>query len=264
MTSSPVDVPETGRAALRARIARGRRKKFLILAIAALGLLATVLGVSFTADTGTATATIDGSTGNTSLVYTNTPSALNQTGVNWVYGSGTVANTPGTPAAGTAITGVAAEAPALAAATVGSNGNVRYPGDVALIDATTGTTPAGGNIIVSAYLTNAAAFAVVYPTFALPVELYCKSGSATVIGWPTGGTEGTPTGYSSLQALNASTTETYLTDAQPSLSWSVTTGTTKYCEVAIDQGGTYYAASSSTTTVPQIYVTAQTAGAVGS
>jgi len=34
--------------------------------------------------------------------------------------------------------------------------------------------------------------------------------------------------------------------------------------VAMDAGGSYYASSSSTTTLPQIYVTAQTAGAVGS
>jgi hypothetical protein len=263
MTSSSVDVPETGHAALRARIARGRRKKFLILAIAALGLLATVLGVSFTADTGTATANIAGTTGNTSLVYTSgLPSGLTAGGKDWVYG---LAATTGSPTGTSAITQVAPEPPSLAAATVGANGNVKYPGDVALIDATSTTTPQGGNIIVSAYLTNAAAFAAVYPTFALPVELYCTTATGTTtiqLNWATGGTEATPTGVTSL--TNSAGGETYLTDAQPSLSWSVNVGTNSYCEVAMDAGGAYYASSSSTTTLPQIYVTAQTAGAVGS
>jgi hypothetical protein len=227
MTSSSVDVPGDGRAALRARLARGRRKKFVILAIAAVAVLSTVLGVSFTADTGTATATLDTSQlGAATLVYSQGTTLTTLEGDNVVWDHGNTA-------------------PKIAQVTVGQNGSVTTAGDIAFVDATTAGTPAGGHIDISAYVTNAAAFSAPYPTFSLPVELYCKAataGSPPTLTWSGATQVGGPT---------------YITDAQPSASWSVAPAANYFCEVTMETGGSFYTAATSTVT-PSIYVTAQT------
>jgi hypothetical protein len=241
MSTITPDLPLHGRLGVRTRLLRGRRKKFLILAVTSLAVLATALGVAFTADTGVSTLSI--SAGPTShFVY--------------MAGSSLPANITGTAStAGSAWKFGTASAPTTAVSpsfvpSPGNAGTVTTHGDVAFIDARTANTNAS-NLILNVYIANLGALVKNYSSFAWPLELYTGTVSNGAVTW------------------SAPSTATYLTDTSGVVSFDVTTGANTVYELALTQigdtpagGGSFFAlgtAGANGSYGPQFYVTSDEA-----
>lgn len=218
------------------------RRRFLILSIAALAVLATALGVSFTADTGVTTITGVTSGGTSALVYTPTygspgslPAAITAGGANgWKYGTGTSTSTPTTPTFSTIVAGTAAK--------------VTGSGDVALIDA---TDTSSNDLLVTVYITNMQALGLTYNSYSLPIRIYSGTASTGSITW----------GASPVTDANGlDTSTTYLTNTAGFETFKVATGSSKYYEVTLDSGGSLYpfqTGASGAATAPALYITSQ-------
>jgi len=210
-----------------------RRKHFLIGSGVAFAGLAAVMTVSFTAASGSVTIPTTTSSPSNTLVQTGTLSFI--AGMDWESG------------------GTTKTSPAIAAP-VGSSGSVTTAGDLAMVKATGTTTEQ-----ISVYLSNAAAYSKVVPSFALPVELMCATATSSGSSFASWGTWNAPT---------TTSTPSYITNAQPSMSWTVQQGPEKYCEVSLGGVGTglgtaipgaiYLLKATTTNDKPQFYITATT------
>jgi hypothetical protein len=219
-----------------ARQFRVRRRRFLVVAIAALVAVGAALGVSFTADTGTTDVTITpGTTG--SLVYAS--GATLPTGFTFKKsGTGTAGAPAWSPVAGSA-------------------GSVTTPGDLAVIDARTASAGGASNLTVTVYVTNLAALQKDYSSFAWPVRIY--SGTFTAAG--------PSTVWSSTYIAN--TDKSYLTNTGGYLTFTVPTAADATAgnvlgvtigDVGSTSSGSFYTTSTTASggsLSPQFFITAQ-------
>lgn len=218
------------------------RKRFLVVSVAALAVLGTSLGVSFTADTGVTQVTAANTGGALPLVWSagygtagGLPTAVTGAGTaGWKYGTGTP-STPGTPGWPTVVAGQA--------------GSVSSSGDVAMIDATDTTA---NYLLVTVYITNMKELALTYNSYSLPIRVYAPtsfaSGSVT---W---------SGTAATDANSINTGNTYLTNNQGYETFKLATGTGKYYAITLDAGGAYYpyqTGAANAATTPAFYITAQ-------
>ena len=228
--------------AVGSRSARTKtRRRFLVLSIAVLAILATVLGVSFTADTGVTSVTAATTGGTSSLVYTPTygtagglPTALDTVG--WKDAAGAAPTTPVSPTLPTIVAGTAA--------------TVSTSGDVAVIDA---TDTSSSYLLVTVYVTNMQALGLTYNSYSLPVRLYAVSydSGTSAYSWPSS---------PATDANGVDTSSTYLTNTAGYETFKLATGANKYYEITLDSGGSLYPYQTGATdadTSPTFYVTAQ-------
>lgn len=228
------------------------RKRFLVVSVAALAVLGTSLGVSFTADTGVTqiTATIAGS--NLPLIWSadyattaangGLPVAITGNATaGWMHGttiaSPAVSSRPTAPGWGTVVTNVA--------------GTIATSGDVAVIDA---TTTSSSYLLVTIYITNMHELSQTYNSYALPIRVYSGTGSAASSASVTWGA--TPV----LDANQVDSGSTYLTNNSGYETFKLPTGTNKYYEITLDAGGSYFpyqATPSGVSNTPALYITAQ-------
>lgn len=208
------------------------RRRFLILSVAALAVLATALGISFTADTGVSTITASAaSTG--SLVY----SAGSYDG-----SSVTLPSTDGTV---TWLKGGAQipTAPVFNTIVAGTPTSVKTQGDVAVVNADTGTGITASNVLVTIYVTNMQNLAATYSSYALPVQIY---GDTVATGK-----------FSAWNTASPLESGTYLTNTSGYETFTLPTGAGKYYEITLDSGGSLYPFSTSGDLAPSFYITAQ-------
>lgn len=186
-----------------------------MVSIAALAVLAAALGVSYLADTGTASLSVTGGSNNFVYPVANTnsvPSAVAAlkytaaTGIN-VSHVFTAATVPGwTPVAGSA-------------------GSVTTAGDLALVDATT----VANAIVLNVYVTNLSALQQDYSSYSLSINVYsCASTCTTSAAW-------------SQDATVLASAPTYLTNSSGVVTLRLPTG--KYYDIAMDTGGALYCIS---------------------
>jgi hypothetical protein len=208
-----------------------RQRRFLLVMIPGLAVLAVAMGVSFLGNTGTTSAAVSASSSNFIFPVAATnhlPSAVD--GLQY------------TPAANISTATINTAVTPSWAPTAQSAGSVTTAGDLALIDATI----ASNGLTVSVYVTNLPGLQQDYSSLALPVNIYespCTSGSCT---WT--------------QASSVIVSPpTYLTATSGFLTFNLPAG--KYYDITIDTGGSYYCTSTSTsgtaTLAPQFYFTAQ-------
>jgi hypothetical protein len=230
------------------------RKRFLIVSVAALAVLGTSLGVSFTADTGVTqiTATTPGSdlplvwsadyaigAGNGGLPLAIAGNAM----AGWMHGatiaSPVVNSRPTAPGWGTVTTNVA--------------GTIATSGDIAVVDATTSTA---NFLLVTVYITNMHELSQTYNSYALPIRVYAGTGSASsgaTINWGA-----TPAPITDSNLLN--TANSYLTNNAGYETFKLATGSNKYYEITLDAGGSYFpyqATPNGVSNTPALYITAQ-------
>jgi len=219
------------------------RKRFLIVSIAALTVLGTSLGVSFTADTGVTQVTAASTGGALPLVWSPTygtpgglPAAVTGAGAaGWRYGTGTPGSTPTAPVWPTVVAGQA--------------GSVTSAGDIATIDA---TDTSSTNLLLTIYITNMKPLALTYNSYSLPLRVYNSTGFASgSITW-----SASPT----TDANSVNTANTYLTNTQGYETFKLPTGAGKYYAITLDAGGAFYpyqTGASGAATTPAFYITAQ-------
>lgn len=222
-----------------ARMGARRRRRFLIVSIAALAVLAAALGVSFTADSGSSTVSVSAGTTNPLVFARGTTLSGGKT---FKVGGNTTGTAPAwSPVAGTA-------------------GSVTTKGDLGFIDGR--TTSAGGatRLTITVYVTNLPALQKTYSSFAFPVRLYGGTYDGTTTVW---------TGASTL----ASSDTTYLTNTSGFLSFSVATAASGAAGSAIavqlggdtsGDGGSFYTVCTDTAGTctggslsPSFFITAQ-------
>ena len=208
-----------------------RQRRFLLVGVAGLAVLAAAMGVSFLDNSGTTSAAVTG--GTATLVY---PVANS----NSVPSAVTSLKYTGTGGINVSHVFTGAVLPSWSPTAL-SAGSVTTAGDLVLIDATTVTT----GVNLSVYITNLAGLQQDYNSFALPVNVYsstCASGCT----------------WSQASTVVASP-PTYLTATGGFLTFNLPTG--KYYDIAIDTGGSFYCTSTSTSgtaaLAPSFYFTAQ-------
>lgn len=209
---------------------RFRQRRFLLVTIPGLAILAAAMGVSFLGNTGTTSAAVSGSAPD--FVY---PVAASESLPSAVDA---LKYTPSTDISSQTIS--SAVTPSWAP-TAQSAGSVTTAGDLALID---GTQAANG-VTVTLYVTNLAGLQQDYSSLALPVNIYespCTSGSCT---WS--------------QSSVIASPPSYLTATGGFLVFNLPAG--KYYDITLDTGGSFYCTSTSTTgsatLSPSYYFTAQ-------
>lgn len=186
-----------------------------MVSIAALAVLASALGVSFLADSGTASLSVTG--GSSNFVYPVAASAAVPSAVTALkYGT--------TATAGTIGTGSAVKSPGWTPV-AGSAGSVTTAGDLALIDATT----VSNAIILNVYVTNLSALQQDYGSYTLPINVYSCAATCT------------STGAWSQDSTVLSSAPTYLTNSAGVVTLRLPTG--KYYDIAMDTGGALYCIS---------------------
>lgn len=213
-----------------------RRRRFLMLGVATLAVLGTVLGISFTADTGTTSLSVTGGGGGGKLVYpvkqasgdTMPTGALN--GHDLQYGTPVASNLTGT-----------AIRPSWSAS-AGVPGSVDTAGDMAVIDGTTTSAGGASNIQLTIYVTNLGALGGDYTSWAWPISVY-----STTDGGATWGL--------------VSSSSQFITHTLGFLSYSLPTGSGQYYDVVMDQGGSFYCVATTDDSThslsPDFYFTAQ-------
>jgi len=243
-------------AAVLAR-SRSRRKRFLIVGIAALAVLGVTMGVSFLGQSGSVTLSVSGGSGSSSsLVYM--PSSTTSI----TLPSHTSASTPSILTSTEYTQGTPTSAdPTVAtihtpswAPTANSAGSVSQGGDIAIIDASQTTGP----VVVNLYVTNLAALQQDYSSFAFPINVYETVGAS--------GSGGTSTWAASSSVVTQSPFSSYLTDTSGVISFSLPAG--KYYDITMEGGdsasgvggGSFYCISTSTTggaaLAPSFFITA--------
>jgi hypothetical protein len=224
------------------------RRRVIALGVAGVTIAGAQIGVSMLGDTGTVAAAVDSSTATSRHIFAST---FPGTVTTWAAGQ---ANTNGTSG------GVATPARVKWTAAPSATGSVTTAGDVAIIDATTASLPAGSTgVAVTMYISNLANFSKNYSSFALPVGIY-------TFGTPGGGawTQLTPTGsplggnfdFYSTAAFPAQNA-LFISDTDGSVTVNLPAG--HYYEILIDKGGfwqsTAAVTSTSTDLGPSFYLT---------
>jgi hypothetical protein len=210
-----------------------RQRRFLLVTIPGLAVLAVAMGVSFLGNTGTTSASVAAASSNFVYPVANSsalPSAVNK-----------LQYTPAANIDQTGHTVTTAVVPSWSAIAQ-SAGSVTTAGDLALIDGTI----ASNGVTISLYVTNLPGLQQDYNSMALPVNVYessCTAGSCT---WT--------------QAADViASAPTYLTATSGFLVFNLPAG--KYYDIAIDTGSSFYCTSTSTsgsaTLSPSYYFTAQ-------
>lgn len=217
------------------------RKKFLLVSVAALAILGSSMGVSFTADTGVTQITAASTGGALPLVWSATygtvgglPVAVTGAATaGWKYGTGTpsMPTTPGWPVV-----------------VAGQAGSVSSSGDIAVIDA---TDTSATYLLVTVYITNMRPLALTYNSYSLPIRIYGGIASGGAIPW----------GASPVVDSNGiDLAATYLTNTQGFETFKLPTGAGQYYAITLDAGGSYYpyqTGASGSATTPALYTTAQ-------
>ena len=213
--------------------AKVRRRRFLMLGVATLAVLGTILGISFTADTGTTSVSVSSGSGAGKLVYTvgpaasgNTmPSALNSSTLKrgTTVGSGTTS---------------ANQLPTWSAAP-GVAGSVSTAGDLAVIDGTTTSAGGAATVQLTIYITNLGALGADYTSWAFPLEVWSTTNGGST--WSL-----------------VSNTSQFITHTLGFLSFSLPTGASTYYDVVMNTGGSFYTVSTTAGDLsPDFYFTAQ-------
>lgn len=217
---------------------RKRRRRFLLVSIPALAVLAVALGVSFADDAGTSTLNVSSSSNN--FVFP------------------VISGTTGVPAAVTALkytgtSGIAANAftasvirPTWTPVT-GSAGEITTAGDLVLVDATAGTLGTATALTVTIYITNLAGLQQAYSSFAFPIRIWkCAATCSSNAAW-------------SEVADDAviSPRPSYLANTDGFIQFRLPVGF--YYDIAFDLGGSFYTISTTTAAnlSPQFFFTAQ-------
>jgi len=217
---------------------RKRRRRFLLMSIPALAVLALALGVSFADDAGTSTLNVSSSSNN--FVYP------------------VVSGTTGIPAAVTALkytgtnglTGTAFDADVIRPAWTpasGSAGEVTTAGDVVLVDATAGTLGTATALTVSIFITNLAGLQQAYSSFAYPIRI-----------WKCAATCSSNGAWSEVEDDTVITPRpTYLANTDGFIQFRLPVGF--YYDIVFDLGGSFYTISTTNATnlSPQFFFTAQ-------
>jgi len=228
-----------------------RKRRFLTVGVAGLGVLGITMGVSFLDNSGTS-----------SLAITAAPSQI-------VYSlGGTSKGLPGNvvdPLTTTAFSGAATTTGCTGLYTncvansvispswspvAGSAGTVTTAGDLAVVDATSATN----YVTVSVYITNLAAMLVDYSSFAFPINVYTtmnETGTANTC-------SGTCT-WIAAPAVSQSNFGSYLTDTQPQLTFSLPKGA--YYDIVME--GTNHYGTGNPTGAPATTLGTSTTGLGG-
>lgn len=223
----------------------GTRKKFLIVSVAALLVLGTSMGVSFTADTGVTQLATANTGGALPLIWSPTygtagglPVAVTGAATaGWKYGTaGTGAQSVPTP-------------PVWPTVVAGQAGSVTSSGDIAVVDA---TDISASYLLVTVYITNMRPLALTYNSYSLPIRVYNATAfSSGAITW-----SASPT----VDSNSVNTANTYLTNNQGYETFKLATGAGKYYAITLDSGGAFYpyqTGASGAATTPALYITAQ-------
>jgi hypothetical protein len=172
----------------------GRRRRFLIVSVAALAVLGAAMGVSFLGDTGTQSLSVSAAAGSGNFVF-----SVETGGVAGV-GSALPANLTGTAAlpGGSAVSQTTSPHVSTAVkpswtAALGA-GSVTITGDMAVIDATASggaaTLPDSSHkLLVTVYVSNLDQFGADYSSYALPINVYKSVAGAS---WADAGASATP------------------------------------------------------------------------
>lgn len=247
-----------------------RKKRFLVVGIAALAVLGAAMGVSFLDNSGATSLTI--SAAPSTLVYpigsgagqalpANTAAPLTTTAfsgkatlagctgiatVNYSgAGSATNGYTCSAGPSGSSVTGVTPSWSPVA----GSAGAVTTAGDIAIVDATSATN----YVTVSTYITNLASLLIDYSSFALPINVYQTNCTATSC------SDWTPAA-----AVSQTTFGSYLTDTQGQLTFTLPAAAGRYYDIVME-GTNHYTASGTTTPAhaPVSQIATSAAAAIG-
>lgn len=249
-----------------ARRFRSRRRRFLLVATAALAAVGIAMGVSFTADTGTASISVSAGTSNP-LVFPVAGGASLPSGATWGSGvSETGALKYGTKAETTTIDAsanhdvflpawspVAGAAGSIPSASGTPGTNYLGPGDLFVIDGRTASAGGANYITVNVYITNLSDMQSAYSSFAWPIDLYYTTASTILTASWNPVTPGNPTN-ATITASNF-----FLTNTGGYLSYYLPTGANLFYEVAMDTGGSYFTVNTGTPSDlgPNFFVTAQ-------
>jgi hypothetical protein len=174
-----------------------RRRRFLIVAIAALAVLGAAMGVSFLGETGTQSLSVNAAAGSGNFVYQAASSGAlgpNFTGTPGTLPGGSTWTATAGPGSTPGINTV--QAPTWVAA-LGA-GSVTTKGEMVILDA----TATGGNatlpdtshqLLVTVFVSNLVQFAADYSSYALPINV---SESTNGTSWASAGADATPnTGF---------------------------------------------------------------------
>jgi hypothetical protein len=259
--STPTVAP-AGLVSTRVIVASRRRKhRFLVVSAAALAVVAVTMGVSFLDSSGVSTIAVSASNANANLVYPfsgagttlpkgSTPLTTTAfSGPSTLVGTGTCGAVPDvagltttacTAVTSNTVTGVGpswSPSPGAAAVTTA--------GDLAVIDATGATN----QVTVNMYITNLSALLIDYSSFALPLDVYQTTCTATVCqAWTQAPVVSTGSSYGA-----------YLTDTSPEMTFVLPAG--KYYEIVME--GTNHTGVGVPTYSPAPPVTGGIGGAVG-
>lgn len=217
------------------------RRRFLVVSIAALTVIGTSLGVSFTADTGVTQVTTASTGGALPLIWSANYSASGSlpaaVTAGWKYGSGTSNRQSTSPVWPTVVAGQA--------------GSVTTAGDIATIDA---TDLSANYLLITVYITNMRPLALTYNSYSLPLRVYANTNFASFTGaivW-----DSSP----AIDANSINTANTYLTNTQGYETFKLATGAGKYYAITLDKDGAFYpyqTGASGAATTPSFYITAQ-------
>jgi hypothetical protein len=159
----------------------GRRRRFLVVSVAALAVLGAAMGVSFLGDTGTQSLTVAAAAGSGNFVYMPTANGAlgpNFTGAPVAFKGGST----WTATAGPGSTpGFNAVQTATWTAGLGA-GSVTTKGDMAVIDATVGTNgtlpDSNHKLLVTVFVSNLVQFGADYSSYALPINVWESTNGA--------------------------------------------------------------------------------------
>lgn len=223
---------------------RKRRRRFLLVSIPALAVLALALGVSFADDAGTSTLNVSSSSNN--FVYpvisgtTSIPAAV--TALKYTPAAGISGPVPGPAGVFTSSVVRPAWTP-----TSGSAGEVTTAGDIVLVDATAGTLGTATALTLTIFITNLAGLQQAYSSFAFPIRIWkcaatCNAGGA----WS-----------EVVDDVVISPRPTYLANTDGFIQFRLPVGF--YYDVVFDLGGSFYTISTTNATnlSPQFFFTAQ-------
>lgn len=226
------------------RRSRTRQRRFLMVAVAGLAVVGVAMGVSFLDASGTTSTSV--SAASNSFVFpvaasTSSPLPCKIVNLKYTTSAGITAGSCSPTVTQGAFKTSGVVLPSWTPVG-GSAGSVTTAGDLAVIDATTGTLgPDHGTLLVSMYITNLDKLQQDYSSFAFPVNVYSSTDGT---GWAA--------------ATSVLPTVTYLTYSTAFLSFSMPAG--YYYDITFDTGGSFYTTSTTAGSLnPSFFFTAQPA-----
>lgn len=221
---------------------RKRRRRFLLVSIPALAVLAAALGVSFADDAGTSTLNVSSSSNDFVFpVQAGTakiPAAVTALKYTGTAGIDTVAS----PRVFT----TSVIRPAWTPAT-GSAGEVTTAGDVVLVDATAGTLGTATALTLTIFVTNLTGLQQAYSSFAYPIRIWkCAATCNSNAAWS-----------EVVDDAVITPRPVYLANTDGFMQFRLPVGF--YYDVVFDLGGSFYTISTTITAnlSPQFFFTAQ-------